>query len=103
LASRRGRLGYIGGYDYGKAFDSKYRVLYRREYYSAVLIVHLFMFLGTMAQAQEQTPAQPVQSPSIGHLQNLSQTFRQVAQAVSPAVVYAWGTSIGFGTNDDYD
>ena len=47
---------------------------------SALLIVTMFAFLGDRAQAQNQAEVKP--------LQELSQTFRDVAQAVSPAVVY---------------
>ena len=47
---------------------------------SALLIVAMFSFLGDMAQAQNKADVKP--------LQDLSQTFRDVAQTVSPAVVY---------------
>ena len=47
---------------------------------SAILIVAMFAFLGSSAKAQSQA--------STNQLQQLSQTFRDVAKAVSPAVVY---------------
>lgn len=51
----------------------------------AVLVFALFGFLGQQATAQNHTPV-PVQG--VDQLQQLSQNFREVAKAVSPAVVY---------------
>jgi serine protease Do len=51
----------------------------------AVLVFAMFGFSGQKAIAQNQNPA-PIQG--VGQLQQLSQTFREVAKAVSPAVVY---------------
>jgi serine protease Do len=60
--------------------------------FTAVVIVALFALLGNVSSAQSQATAQvatsPVQSQATSQLQELSQTFRDVATAISPAVVY---------------
>ncbi len=55
-------------------------VLTSGSVFTALLIVGMFAFLGSSANAQNQVP--------MNQLQQLSQTFRDVAQAVSPSVVY---------------
>ncbi|GAK60924.1 protease Do [Candidatus Vecturithrix granuli] len=58
---------------------------------AVIVVFTLFNALGQMAVAQNQSAIVnpiPVKSQSTGQFQGLSQTFRDVAKAVSPAVVY---------------